>query len=488
MKHHESLAVALDRAAQRLEAAAAVAASTHTAFALLCQQDQADIEEHAVVADQVLSRRVEVGLYGVGQLVQHLTEEAHQAQQRYPTVDADGDRLLPSPLSDDPKVLHRWWQDLAEADRKVFTETQTRWVGGADGLPVSARHAANIILLEAEISRRAHLLGLEERILDEAGLQEQQDLRGLLKLRALIQDDPHADGLQNISTPRPQRHLYLLDADSHPLKAAIVLGNVEIAEIVVLHVPGATSTVDLRLFREATWMSNLRAEIGRLLGGQDKVAIVDWIGYQAPFDIASRRHLGDSRMSVLVPGEATDDKYARGAAPKLAQCAEGLRALVGGTVRLVASGHSYGASVMGLALQQTSVFDVAMVTGCPGMFASDISQFKLPQHALYAAIAPGDIVGMLNLFGVHVAQIHGIQLLNPLPRATSYPDGSRTLLLPPVGHESYYNPNTASLHSLAAVAVGDLDRIKTMGRFTSIRGVGGVVPGVGLGGSGGSND
>lgn len=487
MEDREALAAALLNAAQRLAEAAQTAADAHTAYVSLCRQDQDGLDEQSLVADQVLGRRVDVGLYAVGQLVEHLTQEAGQAHARYPGVDAEGNRLLPRAPVDNPAALLRWWQDLTDGDRKHLIQSRPVWVGSSDGLPAWARHAANVEVLDEEISRRAHLLGLEERVLDETGIREQRDLRGLVKLRALLGDDPHTEGLEGISTPRKERFLYLIDADSYPLKAAVVLGDLERAEIVVLHVPGATSTVDLRLFREATWMSNLRVEIGRLAGGQEKVAVVDWIGYQAPFDIAARRALGDSGVSVLVPGEATEDRYAREAAPKLAACAEGLRALVGGTVRLVASGHSYGGSVMGLALQQTAVFDVAMVTGCPGLFATEMSQFKLPQQALYAAIAPGDLIGMLNIFGVQVAQIPGIQLLNPLPRATSYPDGSRTLLLPPVGHESYYNANTASLHSLAAVAVGDVDRIKTIGigRLLSLRGAVSAVPVVGNSGTAG---
>lgn len=486
MEDREALTTALLSAAERLTAAGEAAAVAHAAYTRLCEQDRDDLDERSVVADQVLSRRVDVGLYAVARLVEHLTEEAGRAHERYPDVDAEGKRLLPRAPVGDPAALHRWWQDLSDPDHARLIATRPVWVGGADGLPVWARHAANTVVLDAEISRRAHLLGLEERILDETGIREQRDLRGLVKLRALLRDDPNTAGVVDISTPRQERHLYLIDAGSYPLKAAVVLGNVETAEILVVHVPGATSTVDLRLFREATWMSNLRVEIGRLAGGLDKVAVVDWIGYEAPFDIATRRHLGDSGMSVLVPGEAADDRYAREAAPKLARCAEGLRALVGGTVRMVASGHSYGGSVMGLALQQTGVFDVAMVTGCPGLFANDVSQFKLPQQGLYAAVAPGDIIGMLNIFGVQVAQIQGVQLLNPLPRATMYPDGSRALLLPPVGHESYYNANTVSLHSLAAVAVGDIDRIKTigMGRFTSLRDVVNAVPMVGQGSGG----
>lgn len=478
MVDREALPDALRRAAAQLAEAADTAAGLHAAYTRLCQNDEATLEEHVLEADQALNRRVDVGLYAVDRLVEHLTSQAERAQRRFPLVDTQGNRVLP-PRPREPLALLRWWQDLTPADHRRLIERRTEWVGNADGLPTAARHAANTRLLEGEIARRAHLIGRQPGDLGELGVEDRRDLRGLIKLRALLRDDPHTEGLADITTPRQQRYLYLLDAADYPLKAAVVLGEVERAEVVVLHVPGATSTVDLRLFREATWMSNLREEIGRLIGGQDKVAVVDWIGYQAPLDIASRRSVGDSGMSVLVPGEAADDKYARAAAPKLAACAEGLRALMGGAVRFVASGHSYGASVMGLAMQQTAVFDVAMVTGCPGLFATDAAQFKLPPNALYAAIAPGDIIGMLNIFGVQVAQLPGVQLINPLPRATTYPDGSRGLLLPPMGHESYYNPNTASLHSLAAVAAGDFDRVRTVGRFTSLRNVVGVVPGVG---------
>ncbi len=306
---------------------------------------------------------------------------------------------------------------------------------------------------------------------DDAEEQARADLRGLLKLRALL--SPPGTGLGvpdsvvpaeslaelgDVTTPLDLRGLYLLDAGAFPLKAAFVLGDLSLAHTVILHVPGTTTTVDLRLYREATWMSALRDEAGRILGeergGTDAVAVVDWIGYQAPYDVASRRALGESGLRWLVPGEAVNDRYAREAAPSLIRFARGLRAVVGPQVRLVASGHSYGASVLGLALRETSVFDACMVAGCPGLFTDDVSKLQIPPGQMYASVATGDVVARLGIFGPDVAKLPGAQLVAPVPHLATYPDGGRSWTKLNMGHESYYERGSSLLHDLASIAVG----------------------------------
>jgi hypothetical protein len=148
---------------------------------------------------------VDVGLYAVDRLVEHLTSQAERAQRRFPLVDTQGNRVLP-PRPREPLALLRWWQDLTPADHRRLIERRTEWVGNADGLPTAARHAANTRLLEGEIARRAHLIGRQPGDLGELGVEDRRDLRGLIKLRALLRDDPHTEGLADITTPRQQRY------------------------------------------------------------------------------------------------------------------------------------------------------------------------------------------------------------------------------------------------------------------------------------------
>lgn len=462
MEHpqRQSLERALRDAADGLETALTDARLAHRHYGRLTETDRSWSRIDAAVTDEVRRRRTDICLGSGATLVALLRQEAAAAATRYPQVDARGERLPPRPDDDDPVTVRDWWAGLDRDARDRLLEEEPGWLGGADGLPVAVRHAANVRLLDAEIARRDALAAMhDDGPRDAASVEEDRDLRGLHKLRDFLTEAPEEPGSPEVPTspdggdPRPGRYLYLLDAAAYPLKAAVVLGEVELADTVILHVPGATTSVDLRLAREVQWMTALLAEAERIAPEQ-RVAVVDWIGYHAPYDIATRRSLGDSGVTVLVPGEASDERYAREAAPVLAACARGLRALRPRPARLVASGHSYGASVVGLALAATDAFDVAVVAGCPGLFTSDAGSLRLPPGTLYAAIAPGDLIALLGVFGGQVAAINGVVLLSPFARRATYPGGQRVLLRQAWGHESYYQPGSATLHAMAAAAVG----------------------------------
>ncbi|MCO5308297.1 MAG: alpha/beta hydrolase family protein [Austwickia sp.] len=476
----------LARAAAELEASLARCAELHGQFMRQAetQRDWGHIEE--TLSDELRHRRLKVMQMTVEAMPELLRTEAAEAAARFPDVDVTGARLPLVPSGEDPEIVADWWHDLRNQDRAIVVERLSQWCGRTDGIPAEVRHRTNMALLAEEIHARA--AGIQDEMAAAAAPdsgplpsgamtesvedRERRDLRGLLKLRALF-TPPDADlgvprsvvpaeslaALDEITTPLKQRGLYLLDARDYPLRTAVLLGDLSLAHTVILHVPGTTTTVDLRLYREATWMSALREEAGRIagpaLGGTDGVAVLDWIGYQAPYDVAARRALGESGIRWIVPGEAVDDRYAREAAPLLVRAARGLRALVGPHVRLVASGHSYGASVLGLAMQETDVFDAAIITGCPGLFTDTVDKLLLPPGKLYAAVATGDIVTRLQIFGPDVAKMAGVKLLGAVPHLASYPDGGRAWTRLNMGHESYYDRGSSLLNDLAAAAVGE---------------------------------
>lgn len=455
------LADALDEAVARLQQAIELATTAHLEYVRQCGNDRSWRRLNERAQDEIRQRRVDVGLYAAGTLSEALTVEAEDARVRFPGIGMAGEQLPPVPPSEEPRVVREWWDALDADGRELVLLRATAWAGRTDGLPMRVRHEANMRILEAEIERRGDLLHPETgEPSDEADEQEARDLRGLLRLKAVLGGDDDVD--PGVGTPHSERFLYLLDARRYPLKSAVVLGDLDEATHVVIQVPGATTTVDHRLVRELTWMSSLRNEMTRLLADDDaRVAVVDWIGYHAPYDIAVRRSLGDSGMKILVPGEASDERYARDAAPYLARALDGLRALRP-DARIVGSGHSYGASALGLALRSTSACDAVVVAGCPGMFASSLEELGLTKGQLWVAVAPGDLVAVLGMFGGDPHKIPGARRISPIARATTYPDGQWVLLRPPVGHESYYGPGTTTLFHIAAAAAGVVDKVKTI--------------------------
>lgn len=457
----ESLADALDRIATSIEALTEEAGAIHRDYLRVLDSERRRLDD--VVGDEVRKGRVEVGLYAAALLVEQLRAEARQAHRRFAEIDLRGERLAPMPPSLHPLDVRAWWAALPVDDRAALSTARPAWVGSLDGVPAADRHTANLRVLDAEITRRRTQLPDVE--LDGVGddTPEAADLRGLLKLRDFLD----GGGPAQVSTPASERWLYLLDTNDFPLKAGVLLGDLTTADHVVIHVPGATTTVDLRFHREMTWMHNLRTEAGRLLGdengrsGVDRVAVLDWIGYHAPHDITARRSLGTNGLSLIVPGEAINESYAREAAPALLRCAEGVRALVGPHVRLISSGHSYGGSLTGLVLMTTDVYDASVVAGCPGMFGTRLEDFHVPEESFFISITPTDLVGMLGVFGVECLKIPRVKLLSPYARRVTYPDGARAVLIPSVGHEMYYNHGTSTLHGIAAVVAGRLASVKT---------------------------
>ncbi|MBW3084422.1 hypothetical protein KEM60_00609 [Austwickia sp. TVS 96-490-7B] len=482
MRH---LSTEIRSAAEDLEHALTRCESLHDQFVRAAEDSRTWGRLEEALTDELRHRRLAIRFLTAAAIPDLLRSEADTAAIRFPDLAATGERLPPLPADTAPAAVASWWDGLSPAEKQVVTERTTSWCGRTDGLPAAVRHNANLITLAEEIHARAG--GVLDEVAaasasdggplprhtgtDDADDRERRDLRGLLKLRALLSPlgtdlgvpesvvpAESLAALDDITTPLDQRGLYLLDAREYPLRTAVVLGDLERAHTVVLHVPGTTTTVDLRLYREAMWMSALRDEAGRILGddrgGRDGIAVVDWIGYRAPYDIATRRALGESGIRWIVPGEATDRTYARQAAPLLARCAQGLRATLGPDVRLVASGHSYGASVLGLALTQTEVFDACIVTGCPGLFTSDISTLHVPDGQFYAAVATGDVVTRLGIFGPEVNRLPGVHSLAPVPHLAVYPDGKAWTRFN-MGHESYYDRGSSLLHDLAAAVVGE---------------------------------
>ncbi|GAB48895.1 alpha/beta hydrolase [Mobilicoccus pelagius] len=506
----ETLAGALERIADELAGGLADARLAHEAVTRLPRRLDS-------LGDEILAGRTRVELLWAERLVTDLRLEAAAVRRRAPRLALSGAPLPPRPPDDDPEVVAAWWAAMTEQEREDVLLSDPVFVGGADGLPLAVRHRANLRVLDDEIERRrsaGHRPGTgadggipwiggigtagttggtdagddvdAEELLQRE--RDSSDLRGLLKLRAVLDpqtatddwaDDRIREDLDRITTPVAHRWCYLLDASSHPLRAAVLLGDLDTADRVVLHVPGATTSLDLRLLREMAWMSNLRAEAGRYVGAV-RVAVLDWIGYQTPQDIAVRRPLGDSGVPLLLPGQAADPHYAQEAVPDLVRCAEGLRTVCLPGTRLTGSGHSYGGSVLGLGLAATGVFDAAAVAGCPGLFTTDVATLHVPEGEVYAAAAPGDLVALLGVFGAPTHQVAGIRSLSTRTRPVVHPDGSRALLLPVFGHESYYNLGSVTLHGIGAVVAGATAQVRATRREGRGGGTGGESEGAGL--------
>jgi pimeloyl-ACP methyl ester carboxylesterase len=244
-------------------------------------------------------------------------------------------------------------------------------------------------------------------------------------------------------------------------------GDVDSAGHLAVFVPGFRTSVDVQLpdydarnGAAADLATRLSAQHGN---GRPAVAIT-WFGYQTP----QLDEVGDPRRSVL--SEAPAAAGAGALAGFLTGLHESARARIGpsapapvlaqGLPRIVVWGHSYGSTVTGLALRDhRPPVDAAVVFGSPGLGVRDPGQLHLPAGGLYVVEAPGDPVADAARYGADPGSLPGVT--HVATNRIRLPDGS--LGTPSLGHEAYLTPGSTSAWSLAAVAAGTPELVRTTG-------------------------
>lgn len=226
------------------------------------------------------------------------------------------------------------------------------------------------------------------------------------------------------------------------------LGDVEAADHIVVLVPGNGHHRGNYFTERGPVAPRARGQLllrtMRDLAPESRAAVVVWVGYHAPPGLASAAAIGPA----LVGG--ADLTRLTHYLPRSAH--------------LTLVGHSYGATVCGLALAQARVED-CVALGSPGMGVWRRAQ--LGDARLWAAQAPTDWIrhfprvrlGRLGL---------GRSPLHPELGATRIGTGDVT------GHCGYYTEGSESLLNVARIALGRYDDVTppgyggTAGAVTSV--------------------
>ncbi len=233
--------------------------------------------------------------------------------------------------------------------------------------------------------------------------------------------------------------------------AAVAVGDVDSADHVSVFTPGFTTTVAGSLANTDSSMWDLRETAqaeARKYGSGGTVATVAWLGYEAPqwdewYDLGGRF--------------VTSEESARAGAESLAGFYRGIDASRQADPHLTALGHSYGSTTTGLALQQATGVDGAVVFGSPGLGTSHVADLQVPQGQLFRIEARDDGVadaGTFGLFGIDPSHVDGIVGLS----AKEATIGAETFE-ESTGHSQYLRTDTTSQHNIAAVVVGVPDRM-----------------------------
>jgi pimeloyl-ACP methyl ester carboxylesterase len=370
----------------------------------------------------------------------------------------DGSIGFPS----DTMGVHQAWLLLSPDQRTELLRARPLWFGNLNGIPAADRNTAN----QATLTAQRLLL---EKACQEVGIATPNRPEDLDRI------PPNTLSLMQtlgFSVQGARQALLLkaqLDQDGVPTqllayepgayggkgRAAIVYGNLDLADNIAFCVPGFLSSLDnvnnvasdaLHLYHAA-----IAADQGR------HIAVVAWQGYDAP-----------GGADVLTQGAA------EAGARLLAADVNAVRVTHAGAVgTLTVVGHSYGSTTTGLALQRDHMqVDQVALIGSPGVGgdAQTVAGLHLLPSQVFVGAASHDIVTEAPpVLGANPAldTFGAIRF-----EAESIDRGTGNIKDSIIGdHSRYYDTvnHSESLYSLADIVTGHGDRLGADGMLAQPR-------------------
>ena len=138
---------------------------------------------------------------------------------------------------------------------------------------------------------------------------------------------------------------------------------------------------------------------------------------------------------------------------------QGIGSARGHDVHLTLLGHSYGSTLAGLALRQSTGVDDVVFFGSPGIGTSHLQDLRLDGGHAYYIEARQDAVGDLGYFGVDPSHLAGIE--HASAKASTVVDpvtGQIHHFKEVIGHSSYLVDDSTSQYNMSVVVGGVPDQ------------------------------
>jgi hypothetical protein len=369
-----------------------------------------------------------------------------------------------------PAAVGDWWDSLTRAERAAVARSAPERLGDLDGVPVAERDLANRAVLTGDLSRVEGAAAA--RRVPVAQVLDDPVAHGLSPAVALRYPGARAvrDALA-IHAARPGAAPLLLIYQPQRFggqgRAAIALGNPDLAAHTAVLVPGTGSSVT------SGWLAgddlaDLFAKMAAATGSGVAVSAIGWMGYDSPDSLSDPR--------VTHPG------LARRGGAQLARDMAGLAETGRADARRTVIGHSYGSTTVADAAAGYGMraHDVVLL-GSPGTdLARTAADFRLPPGgAVYVGAASTDPVTFVA--GAAVG-------LGADPAAAGYGSTRFKAEIPGINwkfwqdHGDYLDRGTESLRATAHVAAGDGHRLAglslTAPHRTSLLGPFASLPGI----------
>jgi len=348
-----------------------------------------------------------------------------------------------------PQAVAGWWGTLTSDQRAYLATLRPDALIRLDGVPADARDQAARILLRAQ---RAQLEQQERDLragprtaaaasqLDTVGAR----LAGLNTLAARI-DDP--------AGPRA----YLLGIDAGANRAIVSIGDPDRADDTLTFVPGLRSglgTVSATLHA----LDSITATAGSLPASDTwsphgDLATVGWLDYGAPQTLAQASLIGRARAAAVPLSTFETGLRADHAAPD------------GRADHATVLGYSYGSTVVGASAHGAGLSgDDIVFVGSPGTTVNRAADLGVAPGHVWATTARYDVIRFaarpISLVGELLGRTprmswFGANPIDPVYGAQVFASDPGRPGLGVTAHISYFNAGTPSVHSIAAIAVGD---------------------------------
>ena len=356
---------------------------------------------------------------------------------------------LPPPENGTPAENNAYWDTLTDAQRHHILTRHPELVGNLDGIPATVRDEANRAQLPAQLAAAQAELDRAQAAYDDRGLGTRLgELVVGEKATGLDEDLQRAEdtlkALTLLNSYGDDRQILVLDTSGEQVRAAVAVGDVNTADHVSVFTPGFTSTVQGSMEGYDQHMNQLQDQTrGQLMlqgRGDETVATVTWMGYEAPQTDEFEDDL-DFTDTVATSDTAQDGGRA------LSGFLNGMDASRVIDPHLTALGHSYGSTTTGYGLQNGTGVDDAVFFGSPGLGTSNVSDLGVPDGHVFVAEADWDPVADLAAFGHDPNQMSGVTGIST--HDGDSPDGidrggSN-------GHSEYLNDQTMAQYNMSVI-------------------------------------
>lgn len=352
------------------------------------------------------------------------------------------------PEGTSPEEVKMWWDSVSQADKDKLLREQPDKLGNLNGIPVEDRSRANIAVMERDIAR-------VENATQAIPREDVIRYYNALEVRDGLAAQREKTGAETYL------YVYKPEAFDGQGRAAVAIGNPDVADNTTVVVPGTGNSV------ESGWLSS--DDPARVFDQTSKAdptkstAVVAWMGYDAPDSLTDPQ--------VGQPGNA------RQGGELMAADINALEATNKGDSHVTVIGHSYGSTTVADAAAGYGMrADDVVLIGSPGTdLAQSAADFSLPEGGqVYVGAASTDPITHL---GGAQSTIPGTDITVGLGNDPATDDFGSTrfkaevpgITSPFSDHSSYLQPGSESLFSIATIASGNGDSLEELGMTANNR-------------------